>query len=701
MKDRQQTMQQAAETVVRLENFPASRIPQKIVVIYLVAGTLWIAFSDRLLLAMVSNYEQFVNLQTFKGWFYVGATGLLLYQLIRQNLRELTRYQEDLVANYEELESAYEELVAMEQELQDNFNTLQDQQRRLLETEERYRLVVEGSNDCIWDWDLRNQLLSFSRTKLLLGYEEDELPETYDAWASLVHPEDLENTELISQQHLDGKTPYFYSEYRMRNKWGEYRWIQSRGKAVWDAEGKPVRIAGSHVDVTEQKRLMREMYQMAYYDELTELPNRTLFYDHLKKIMGTHHRHQEQFGLLTMDLDDFRRINDTRGHPVGDQILVEVARRINEQLQDNEFVARSGGDEFYVLKPRLLSKDDLKGLAERILKAFEAPFGVDGYEYFISASAGIAIFPDHGTDRDTLLQHADVALSEAKTAGKNKFWFFDQTIRDRITNWMEKEKDLRYAIQRREFVLHYQPIMDVKGNIVGVEALIRWNHPQQGLLSPFFFMELAEETDLIHPIGAWVMESVCQTCRQWKMDGLPPLTVSVNLSSMQFRRTDLPDWISQMIHQYGVDPCQLVVEITETAAMDNLSHTKELLNRIRALGVRVALDDFGTGYSSLNYLRSLPMDILKIDKSFIQEMGNNPKETFIVRQIIDMAHQLQLTVTAEGVEERAQWEMLERYGCDHLQGYYFHRPMAEEKLREVLAKTTVHPLSEAEHQQIH
>ncbi|MEN1761230.1 putative bifunctional diguanylate cyclase/phosphodiesterase [Anoxynatronum sibiricum] len=701
MKDRQKTLQQAAETVVRLENFPASRIPQKIVVIYLVAGALWIAFSDRLLLAMVSDYEQFVNLQTFKGWFYVGATGLLLYLLIRQNLNELTRYQEDLVANYEELESAYEELVAMEQELQDNFNTLQVQQRQLLETEERYRLVVEGSNDCIWEWDLRNQKLSFSRTKLLLGYDEDELPETYDAWASLVHPEDLDNTVIVRQQHLDGKTPYFYSEYRMRNKWGEYRWIQSRGKAVWDSKGKSVRMAGSHVDVTEQKRLMREMYQMAYYDELTALPNRTLFYDHLKKIMGTHHRHQEQFGLLTMDLDDFRRINDTRGHPVGDQILVEVACRINEQLQDNEFVARSGGDEFYVLKSRLQSTDDLKGLAERILKAFEAPFRVEEYEYFISASAGIAIFPDHGTDRDTLLQHADVALSEAKTAGKNKYWFFDQTIRDRIANWMEKEKDLRYAIQRREFVLHYQPIMDVKGNIVGAEALIRWNHPQQGLLSPFFFMELAEETDLIHPIGAWVMESVCQTCRQWKIDGLPPLTVSINLSSMQFRRTDLPDWISQMIHQYGVDPCQLVVEITETAAMDNLSHTKELLNRIRALGVRVALDDFGTGYSSLNYLRSLPMDILKIDKSFIQEMGNNPKETFIVRQIIDMAHQLQLTVTAEGVEERAQWEMLERYGCDHLQGYYFHRPMAEEKLREVLAKAVAHPLSEAEHQQIH
>lgn len=701
MKDRQGTMQQAAETVNYLENNPASRIPQKVVVIYLLAGGLWIAFSDRLLLAMVSDYQQFVNLQTFKGWFYVGATGLLLYQLIRQNLKELSRYQGDLVANYEELESAYEELVAMEQELQDNFNTLQHQQHKLMETEERYRLVLEGSNDCIWDWDLRNQQLHFSRTKLLLGYEEDELEETYEAWASLVHPEDLDNTALTSQQHLDGKTPYFYSEYRMRNKWGEYRWIQSRGKAVWDSAGMPVRMAGSHVDVTEQKRLMREMYQMAYYDELTALPNRSLFYDHLKKIMATHHRRQQQFGLITMDLDDFRRINDTRGHPVGDRILVEVARRISEQMEDSEFVARSGGDEFYVLKSRMASTKELEVLAHRILKVFEAPFKVDDYEYFISASAGIALFPDHGTDRDTLLQHADVALSEAKTAGKNKYWFFDQTIRDRIANWMEKEKDLRYAIQRREFVLHYQPIMDVKGQMVGAEALIRWNHPEKGLLSPFFFMELAEETDLIHPIGDWVMESVCKTCKQWKEEGLPPLTVSINLSSMQFRRTDLPDWISQMIHQYGVDPCQLVVEITETAAMDNLSHTKELLNRIRALGVQVALDDFGTGYSSLNYLRSLPMDILKIDKSFIQEMGNNPKETFIVRQIIDMAHELQLTVTAEGVEERVQWEMLEKYGCDHLQGYYFHRPMAEDKLREMLMKSTPHAPAETEHHRFH
>lgn len=683
MKDKNQTMHLAAKTVSQIENYPLGQIPARVVSVYLIAGALWIAFSDQILAYLVDDPERFIQLQTFKGWFYVAITGILLYLLISHHFRQLKTYQQNLVSSYEELESAYEELMAMEEELQDQFNSLQNKQHQLMETEEKYRLVVEGSNECIWDLDLRTNQMHFLRTKVLLGYEEDELPETYEAWKTLLHPEDLANTVAIEQQHIDGKTPFYYSEYRMKNKWGEYRWIQSRGKAVWDSEGKPLRIAGSHVDVTEQKRLMREMYQMAYFDVLTKLPNRSLFYDHLKKIMASHQRRNQQFGLLTLDLDDFRRINDTRGHPIGDQILVEVAQRLHEQMGENEFVARSGGDEFYVLKAKLDDVSELEELALRLLQIFEEPYKLGEFEFFISASAGIAVFPEHGTDRDTLLQHADVALSEAKAAGKNKHWFFDQTIRERIATWMEKEKDLRYAIQRNEFEMYYQPVIDVySGDIVGAEALIRWNHPSDGLLSPYFFMQLAEETDLIHPIGDWVLESVCNTCQKWKKDGLPPLTVSMNLSPIQFRRTDLSEWIRDALKKHDVDPRQLVVEITETVAMDNLTHTQEVLRNIRELGVKVALDDFGTGYSSLNYLRSLPLDILKIDKSFIRDLADNPKEAFIVRQIIEMAHELELTVTAEGVEELGQLEVLRQNHCDHLQGYYYYRPMPEGDLRQ-------------------
>lgn len=673
-------------TFQQIVTYPMTLIPGKIVIIYLIVGGLWIVFSDLVLSTLVQDLELLNRLQTLKGWFYVGITAVLLYLLIQYYLKQLSNYQNNLLSNYEELESAYEEGLALEEELQDHLNQLQEKQDALSETEEKYRLVVEGSNECIWDWEMKNNRMNFRRTKILLGYDEDEMPDTYDAWASLVHPEDIENTAATEQQHLDGKTPFYYSEYRMRNKWGEYRWIQARGKAVWDSEGNPLRIAGSHVDVTEQKRLMKEMYEMAYYDELTRLPNRTLFYDHLKKILASHQRRNQQFGILTLDLDDFRRINDTRGHPVGDKILIEVSHRISGELQQNEFVARSGGDEFYVLKSKLEGIDDLQKFAERILGIFETPFTMDGLEFFISASAGIAVYPDHGTDRDTLLQHVDVALSEAKTSGKNKFWFFDQTTRDRMANWMEQEKDLRYAIHREEFVLYYQPVIDVKNDdIVGVEALIRWNHPQKGLLSPFFFMELAEETDLIHPIGEWVLETVCKTCHAWGKEGLSPLTISMNLSSIQFRRTDLAEWIGDTLEKYEVDPRQLIVEITETAAMDNLAHTQSLLKRIRDLGVKVALDDFGTGYSSLNYLRYLPLDILKIDKSFIRELGTNPKETFIVKQIIDMAHELNLTVTAEGVEEIDQLKVLQENRCDHLQGYYYYKPMPEKELKKIMS----------------
>lgn len=666
--------------------YPTTLIPGKIVLIYVILGGVWIVFSDLVLGILVKDLLLLNRLQTLKGWFYVGITSALLYLLIQHYLKQLSNYQNDLLSNYEELESAYEEGIALEAELQDHLTQLQEKQQALIETEEKYRLVVEGSNECIWDWDIKNHRMNFRRTKILLGYEADELPDAYEAWASLVHPEDIENTASTEQQHLDGKTPFYYSEYRMRNKWGEYRWIQARGKAVWDSEGKPLRIAGSHVDVTEQKRLMKEMYEMAYYDELTQLPNRTFFYDHLKKILASHQRRNQQFGILTLDLDDFRRINDTRGHPVGDRILMEVAERIQGQMKQNEFVARSGGDEFYILKSKLESSEELQHFAEGILGIFEAPFKMEEFEFFISASAGIAIYPDHGTDRDTLLQHVDVALSEAKTSGKNKFWVFDQTIRDRVTNWMEQEKDLRYAVHREEFVLFYQPVINVKDeSIVGVEALIRWNHPHKGLLSPVFFMELAEETDLIHPIGEWVLETVCKTCRSWKDEGLPPLTISMNLSPIQFRRADLAEWIGDIMNQYDVDPCQLIVEITETVAMDNLPHTQDLLKRIRDLGVKVALDDFGTGYSSLNYLRYLPLDILKIDKSFIRELGANPKETFIVKQIIDMAHELNLTVTAEGVEELDQLKVLQENRCDHLQGYYYYKPMPEGDLKAIMS----------------
>jgi EAL domain-containing protein (putative c-di-GMP-specific phosphodiesterase class I) len=300
----------------------------------------------------------------------------------------------------------------------------------------------------------------------------------------------------------------------------------------------------------------------------------------------------------------------------------------------------------------------------------------------------MAIYPDHGEDRDTLLQHADVALSEAKTAGNNKYRIFDQQIRDRIANWVENDRDLRYAVQRNEFELNYQPVVDVStGSIKGAEALLRWNHPEKGILNPESFITLAEETDLIHPIGEWVMENACNTCRMWNEEGFSGLSISVNISPVQFRRPDLPEWIKRMLIKHQLDAKQLVIEITESVAMDNVNYTMNLLARIRELGVKIALDDFGTGYSSLNYLRSLPLDILKIDKSFINELGSNPYETFIVRQIIEMAHELKLTVTAEGVENKLQVDTLQHQQCDHLQGYYFSQPLNQEKMKELLRKS--------------
>lgn len=654
-------------------------------VLYLVLGTLWILLSDQVLFMMVQDAERYQSLQTYKGWFYVVMTTVMLYLLLKNRMEKLKDSRQKILSSYEELESAYEELIAMEEEVTHQYDELIENQQVLQETEEKYRLIVEGSNENIWDFNKRTGFMLFSRTKEMLGYSEEEIEDSLEGWQSLVHPEDLLTVRKAEEQHITGQVPYYYCEYRLKSKAGEYRWIQSRGKVALDGEANPTRMAGSHLDVTEQKRMMMEMYDMAFYDSLTRLGNRSLFYDHLKKILLSHQRRKKQFALLIVDLDNFKRINDTRGHLVGDEMLKQVANRFSEITRTGEMLARSGGDEFFILKPGTKSIEEIEMLASEILKTFEKPFTIEESEFFMSASVGIALYPDDADDRDTLIQHADVAMNEAKAGGKNKYRFFDQDIRERVTTWMEKEKDLRYAILREEFLVYYQPVLDVEtGRIRGAEALVRWDHPTKGILSPYYFIEIAEETGQIVSIGQWVMETALKHYQTWNSKSHDPLMISVNLSPAQFKRHDLHEWMKELIVKYEMKPETLQIEITETIAMENLSHSIDMLEKIRNLGVRVALDDFGTGYSSLNYLRTLPLDILKIDKSFISHLGKNPKEAAIVKQIINMAHELNLTVTAEGVEQKEQKEMLQGFGCEEVQGYYFYKPMAEAAYRSLI-----------------
>ncbi len=668
-----------------LEATNLDRITWKITIIYLILGTLWILLSDQVLAVLVQDPEQYQTVQTYKGWFYVVMTALLLYVLLNGQMKKLKDSRQKLLVSYEELESAYEELLAMEEKLENQYGQLNVKQNELLETEEKYRLIVEGSNENIWDLNKQTGVMLFSRTKEMLGYEEDEIEDSHDALLSLVHPEDVLTVQKAEEQHIAGKAPYYYCEFRLKDKTGEYRWIQSRGKVVLDEDGNAVRMAGSHLDVTEQKRMMMEMYDMAFYDKLTGLGNRTLFYDHLKKILSSHQRRKKRFALLIVDLDDFKRINDTRGHRVGDEMLKQVALRFSELTEPGEMLARSGGDEFFILKPGIKSIEEVENLAAKVLKTFEIPFNIDEAEFFMGASVGITVYPDDGEDRDTLIQYADVAMNEAKAGGKNKYRFFDHNIRERVASWMEKEKDLRYAILREEFLVYYQPVLDVaSGRIHGAEALVRWNHPTKGVLSPSYFIEIAEETGQIVPIGQWVMETVLKHYKTWSSKSDRNLLVSVNLSPAQFKRQDLHEWIKELIMKYDMKPEALQIEITETVVMENLQHSIEMLEKIRKLGVKVALDDFGTGYSSLNYLRTLPLDILKIDKSFIHHLGKDRKEASIVSQIINMAHELNLTVTAEGVEQKKQIQTLQRFGCEEVQGYYFYRPMPEESFRKLI-----------------
>ncbi len=663
------------------------RIILKIVGAYVIISSLWILFSDQALSLLAKDMDRYRQMQPYKDWLFILLTTLLLFGIIRYQTKKLKSSGKQLLSHYEELEATYEAVVAMDEEMKEQYEALEHKLDQLQEAKEKYQLIVEGCTDNIWDQDFRTGRMVFHRTKEMLGYKNNEWEDTEDSFGSLVHPKDLPKIEKAKEAHLSGQEPHYQCEFRIKNSDGDYRWIQSRGKAVLDDQSKPLRMSGSHIDVTEQKHLMMEIQGMAYYDALTELPNRTLFYDHLEKSLNAHRKSQRKLGLLSIDLDDFKRINDTRGHQTGDEILRQGSERLSQLMKDGEILARSGGDEFLILKPGISSRQEMEVFAQKILNQFIPPFRIGSSEFFMGTSIGAAMYPEDGEDRGTLIQYADAAMNEAKAQGKNNYRFFDQAIQERVNTWMETEKNLRHALQRDEFVLYYQPVMQADTQLIfGAEALIRWDHPEKGILSPVFFMDIAEESGQIIPIGEWVMQTALSDYAEWAETFGFSLTISVNLSPVQFKRPDLAEWIDRILQQYGVPPENLQIEITETAAMENLQHSIETLGKVKNLGVKVALDDFGTGYSSLNYLRVLPLDVLKIDKSFIDHLGKDSKEAAIVKQIITLARELELKVIAEGVELKEQKELLQQFGCEAFRGYLFYKPMPEHALRKCLER---------------
>jgi len=445
----------------------------------------------------------------------------------------------------------------------------------------------------------------------------------------------------------------------------------------------------------ERKRTEDRIIRMAYYDNLTNLPNRSLFHDRLNKALAHSERYNGICALMFLDLDNFKRINDTLEHRIGDLLLQGIADRLQNFVRSADTVARQGvslmtntvarlgGDEFTILLTDIHSLQDAAKIAQRILGILSQPFNLDGYEVFVTVSIGIAVFPTDGKEINTLIKNADTAMYHAKEHGRNNFQFYKHAMNATAMDRLNMENNLRRAIEKDEFQLHYQPRIDLTtGCIVGTEALIRWQHPEQGLVSPAEFIPLSEETGLIIPMGEWVLKTACNQNKLWQQRG--PICVAINLSGHQFRQDNLIKVIEKVLGDSNLDPILLELEITESVIMSNADNTIALLHKLKDMGLKLSMDDFGTGYSSFNYLKRFPLDNIKIDRSFIKDITNSKRDAAIVKAIIAMAHTLELNVVAEGVETEEQLELLQEFGCNELQGFILSRALPTEHVYEFL-----------------
>lgn len=466
----------------------------------------------------------------------------------------------------------------------------------------------------------------------------------------------------------------YEAEYRIQVPGRGQRWIHERGNPVSDASGEVVIIDGTVMDVSKRRDAEERVRQLAHYDELTGLPNRTLFQIELQRALVAAHALDTRLALMFIDLDRFKIINDTLGHDAGDLVLVEVAQRLRASLRDTDIVARLGGDEFVVLIEGIEANSEAAAVAQKVLEQIGRPIAIDERDYSVTASIGISQYPTDGQDVQALRKNADLAMYRAKEKGKNQYEFYSVYMSRRSSQQLALEADLRQALERGELVVHYQPRVRVAGGtarIVGCEALLRWQHPQRGLLSPGQFVGMAEETGLIVQIGLWVLETACRQNAAWRQAGLPPISVSVNVSARQLADRGFADQVGRVLEHSGMAADALELEITESLLMDHPERSVKLLHALNALGVRIAIDDFGTGHSSLAYLKRFPIDCIKIDRAFVADLPDEADACSIARAIVALAHSLQRSVVAEGVETTAQRDFLLQQGCDEFQGFLF------------------------------
>jgi polar amino acid transport system substrate-binding protein len=559
--------------------------------------------------------------------------------------------------------------------------------RELRKQHEWLRITLLSIGEAVITTD-ENAIVTFSNyeTQKLLGLSEDEISgrKLDKLLSGLVNKNENVYKIPIEKVINHGELIKLETDLSLMTPHGK-KLVEGTAAPIRNDSGVIIGAVIALKDITEIKKKEEILYNMEYYDPLTGLPNRSLFTDRLNMALAQSKRNNEMCALIILDLDNFKAINDTLGHSVGDMLLKQVAEKIKGYLREVDTVARIGGDEFIIIQPQIKEISDATRAADRILKKFQKPWILEGKEYYITASMGIGIYPNDGEDQQTIFKNADTALYRAKELGRNNYQLYTESMNQKVLQRLDIENSLRRAIEREEFVLFYQPQIDIKtGKIVGFEALLRWYHPGYGLVPPMEFIPIAEDSGLIVAIGEWVLKTACRQNKKWIDSGLEPRLISVNLSARQFQRNDVVEVIDKIRSDSGLEPELLELEITESTAMQDLSFTIDVLNQLRKKGIRVSLDDFGTGYSSLNYLRQLPIDTLKIDKSFVRDITANSKEEAIAKTVISLAHKLDLTVVAEGVETKEQFLFLKKERCDKVQGYLFSKPLPAEEIEKML-----------------
>jgi diguanylate cyclase (GGDEF)-like protein/PAS domain S-box-containing protein len=549
-------------------------------------------------------------------------------------------------------------------------------EQQMARAKERLDLALTGSRLALWDWDLKNNKVYFNESwSSLLGAAPRESTFSGDEVTQWNHPDDREVFAAALGNATKGVSDEFDVEFRVPNVAGDWVWVHSRGKVTQrEASGRALRMTGTSHNISKRKRAEERAEYLATRDALTGLPNRVLLHDRLEQGVFNAARHHTGFAFMFIDLDRFKTINDSLGHQVGDELLKRVAARLTACVRATDTVARLGGDEFAVILENLEDDDDegAQQVAEKMIAAMGAPMLIDNQHLSTSCSIGISLYPNDGKDSATLMKNADVAMYYAKEKGRNNYQFFSADMNARAQERLSVENYLRLALRRNELILHYQPRMRIAdGELVAVEALIRWQHPRRGLLTPGKFIDVAEDSGLIVPIGEWVLQHACAQIREWQRTVKPGLRLSVNLSVGQVVDGErLYACVANAVKTAGIDPATLELELTESHLMQNISEKAVLLNRLGELGVGLSIDDFGTGYSSLSYLKSLPVDSIKIDSSFVRDIHTDPNDEAIIKAILAMAHSLRLSVVAEGIETAEQFNALKELGCDEFQGFF-------------------------------